>query len=91
MEKILFSSTIEEAVPRAIGVEISRSRSDLSYRVGARKEVILTSGAFGSPQLLLLSGIGPASDLQKNGIPVVKDLASVGRHLSDVSLCFWGV
>lgn len=51
--------------------------------VQARREVILSSGAFGSPQLLMLSGIGPAEDLQAQAIPVVHDLPGVGKNLQD--------
>ncbi|KAG2607670.1 hypothetical protein PVAP13_4NG269100 [Panicum virgatum] len=46
-------------------------------------EVILSAGALGSPQLLLLSGIGPASDLSYLGIPVSADLPDVGKHMFD--------
>lgn len=47
------------------------------------REVILAGGAFNSPQLLMLSGIGPAAELQKLGIPVVADRAGVGKNLQD--------
>ncbi|MDZ7870818.1 MAG: GMC family oxidoreductase N-terminal domain-containing protein [Rheinheimera sp.] len=49
----------------------------------ARREVIISAGAFGSPQLLQLSGIGPAGELQRLGIPVVCDLPGVGQNLQD--------
>ena len=48
-----------------------------------RKEVILSAGAVGSPQLLMLSGIGPAAHLQSMGIEVFADLAGVGQNLND--------
>jgi len=51
--------------------------------VRARREVIVSAGAFGSPQLLQLSGIGAAAELQKLGIPVVQDLPGVGKNLQD--------
>lgn len=51
--------------------------------VRARREVILSSGAFGSPQLLLLSGVGPAADLAALGLPVLRDLRGVGANLQD--------
>lgn len=46
-------------------------------------EVVLSAGAIGSPQLLLLSGIGPRADLERLGIPVVRDMPAVGARLSD--------
>jgi len=51
--------------------------------VRARREVILCGGAFNTPQLLMLSGIGPAADLLAHGIPVRADLPGVGRNLQD--------
>ncbi|HUN46777.1 MAG TPA: GMC oxidoreductase [Stellaceae bacterium] len=49
----------------------------------ASREVIVSGGAFNSPQLLMLSGIGPRRDLQRLGIPVVRDLPGVGQNLQD--------
>lgn len=49
----------------------------------ARREVILSAGAFGSPQLLLLSGIGPEEELRAHGIPVRHALPGVGQNLQD--------
>jgi choline dehydrogenase len=51
--------------------------------VRAREEVILCGGAFNTPQLLMLSGIGPAAHLREHGIPVRLDLPGVGRNLQD--------
>jgi choline dehydrogenase-like flavoprotein len=51
--------------------------------VRARREVILCGGAFNTPQLLMLSGIGPAAELRAHGIPVRVDLPGVGRNLQD--------
>ena len=48
-----------------------------------RKEVILSAGAFRSPQLLMISGIGPKATLQKRGIEVISDLPGVGQNLGD--------
>ena len=66
---------------RAIGVEIKRGGS--VTLVKARKEVILCGGAFNSPQLLQLSGIGPGGLLQAHGIPVLVDLPGVGENMQD--------
>lgn len=52
-------------------------------QAAASREVLLCAGAFGSPQLLLLSGIGPQEHLREHGIGVVQDLAGVGRNLQD--------
>jgi choline dehydrogenase len=49
----------------------------------ARKEVVLSAGAFQSPQLLMVSGIGPAATLRKFGIPVLLDRPGVGQNLTD--------
>ncbi|MGU3495999.1 GMC family oxidoreductase [Xanthobacteraceae bacterium A53D] len=49
----------------------------------ARREVILAAGALGSPQLLMLSGIGPGAHLQERGIDVVRDMPGVGSNLQD--------
>ncbi|MFC4273339.1 choline dehydrogenase [Sneathiella chungangensis] len=51
--------------------------------VRAAKEVILAGGAFASPQLLMLSGIGPAMELKKHGIEVLHELPGVGQNLQD--------
>jgi choline dehydrogenase-like flavoprotein len=51
--------------------------------VEARREVILSGGAYNSPQLLLLSGIGPADELRRHGIAVVHELPGVGKNLQD--------
>jgi choline dehydrogenase-like flavoprotein len=67
-----------------------RRARGLAYRQGgvlreikARREVVLSAGALGSPQLLMLSGIGPAEALQALGIPVLQALPGVGRNLQD--------
>ncbi len=65
---------------RAVGVEVARGGGVERIRAG---EVILAGGAINSPQLLMLSGVGPAADLAGLGIPVVADRPGVGRHLQD--------
>ena len=49
----------------------------------AKRDVILSGGAINSPQLLMLSGVGPADELKKHGIPVVHELIDAGKHLQD--------
>ena len=66
---------------RALGVEYLCRGQVLTAH--AAREVILSGGAFNSPQLLLLSGIGPADELQALGIQPVVDLPGVGRNLQD--------
>lgn len=66
---------------RAVGIEFVQN--GVKRLVQARQEIILSSGAFNSPQLLLLSGVGPTDDLLKLDIPVVHELPGVGRNLVD--------
>ena len=66
---------------RAEGVAYRRGGQD--FKVGARREVVLAGGAINSPQLLLLSGIGPGEALRALGIPVTADSPDVGAHLQD--------
>lgn len=65
---------------RATGVEVE---SEGETFIAEGEQVILSSGAINSPQLLLLSGVGPADHLRSLGIPVVFDLPGVGRNLRD--------
>ncbi|WP_228276902.1 choline dehydrogenase [Marinobacter sp. JSM 1782161] len=65
----------------AVGVEYVQDGK--TVRVAARKEVIVSSGAINSPQLLMLSGIGPEAELQKHGIKVKADRPGVGQNLQD--------
>ena len=67
---------------RAVGVEVAKGRGGGTERIEA-DEVILCGGAINSPQLLMLSGIGPADHLREHGIPVVADLPGVGDNLQD--------
>ncbi|KFM77710.1 Glucose dehydrogenase [acceptor], partial [Stegodyphus mimosarum] len=68
---------------RAVGVDTVNLYSGKSYRIRAKKEIILSAGVIGSPHLLLLSGIGPRKHLRDFGIPVISDLPGVGRNLRD--------
>lgn len=58
-------------------------RNGQTEQVSAHREVILSGGAYNSPKLLMLSGIGPAAHLREHGIDVVLDLPGVGRNLSE--------
>lgn len=75
VEKILIENG------RAVGVRIRQGRSTRTIR--ARRAVILSGGAFGTPQILMLSGIGPADHLKAHGIDVVVDRPAVGADLQD--------
>ncbi len=66
---------------KAIGVEYRTSRG--TVRAGCRGEVVVTGGVYGSPQLLLLSGIGPGEHLRDMGLPVLHELPAVGANLHD--------
>ncbi|MEA2775705.1 MAG: choline dehydrogenase [Acetobacteraceae bacterium] len=66
---------------RATGVEYQSKAGRQTSK--ARLEVIVSGGAYGSPQLLLLSGLGPAEHLQDMGIAVVRDMPAVGSNLHD--------
>ena len=79
--KILFNGTT------ATGVLVTTAGSygipDLNFTLTARKEVIVSAGVFQSPQLLMVSGIGPQATLQQHGIQVIKNLAGVGQNMWD--------
>ena len=67
---------------RAVGVEHSRGTAR------AAREVIVAAGAYGSPQLLMLSGVGPAEELREHQIEVLVDNPNVGRHLQEHPMAF---
>jgi len=75
VQKVLFEGD------RAVGVAFEQDGQRLQAR--AERDVVLSAGAIGSPQLLLLSGIGPADELRRIGIAPVHDLAGVGANLQD--------
>ncbi|KAM3512731.1 hypothetical protein MY11210_003605 [Beauveria gryllotalpidicola] len=88
--RVLYDRLDSNKQPCAIGVELMSKRGGERFEVHARREVILSGGAINTPQTLLLSGIGPAEELRKLGIPVVKDNAAVGRNMKD-HLCPTGI
>lgn len=66
---------------QAVGVDVGTAGS--ATRLFARREVLVCAGAIQSPQLLMLSGIGPADHLRLHGLPVVQHLPAVGAHYQD--------
>jgi choline dehydrogenase-like flavoprotein len=68
---------------RVVGVELVRGSSGTPETVRAEREVIVTSGAMGTPKLLMQSGIGAADHLRAVGVPVKHDLPGVGSNLQD--------
>ena len=76
-----YSEKIVVEGKRAVAVQFRQHGEVKTAR--ARREIIVCSGAINSPQLLLLSGIGPAAHLAQFGIPVVQDLPGVGQNLQD--------
>src|SRR5207248_11599055 len=74
VRRLLFDGT------RATGVEVERGGETF---VVSGNEIILSAGAIGSPHILLLSGVGPAEQLTRLGIPVVADLPGDGKNLRD--------
>ncbi len=80
MTEVLVTRLLFEGT-RIVGVEYMQHSQLHQARVN--KEVILSAGAFDSPKLLMLSGIGDAEHLQAMGIPVIVDLPGVGQNLQD--------
>ncbi|CAG7918653.1 unnamed protein product [Penicillium olsonii] len=72
---------------RATGVQVSTAGTfgtpSINFTLHARKEVILSAGAFQSPQLLMVSGIGPCDHLRSLDIPCLQDLPGVGQNMQD--------
>uniref|UniRef100_A0A147BDS6 Putative glucose dehydrogenase/choline dehydrogenase/mandelonitrile lyase gmc oxidoreductase family n=1 Tax=Ixodes ricinus TaxID=34613 RepID=A0A147BDS6_IXORI len=66
----------------AVGVEMATSEHQ-THLVTARRDVILSAGAIGSPHLLMLSGVGPKDELARLSIPVVSEVEWVGKNLQD--------
>lgn len=75
-KRILFNANKE-----ATGVEVDSA--GITYKIHASREVIVSAGAFQSPQLLMVSGIGPAETLDTFNIPVLSELPGVGQNMWD--------
>jgi len=82
--KIFSNSFVEKIIfdgKKAIGIEVKiKGKIEKVY---ANKEIILSGGAINSPQLLMVSGVGPADHLKEKGIKLIHDLRGVGRNLQD--------
>ena len=82
--KVLTSTVVQNVLfetgtkPRAVGVQTSEGQ-----KITARKEVIISAGTWRSPQVLMLSGIGPKQQLSELKIPVIRDLPAVGEGMFD--------
>jgi choline dehydrogenase len=74
-------SIVFDANKKATGVKVESLL--IHYTLQATKEVIVSAGAFQSPQLLMVSGVGPSNQLQQLNIPVVANLPGVGQNMQD--------
>ena len=75
------ATSVEIRNGRAVALHYRQDGQD--HRLEATREIVLSGGAYNTPQLLLLSGIGPADELREHGIAVAHDLPGVGRNLQD--------
>ncbi|KAI9843172.1 MAG: hypothetical protein M1838_002735, partial [Thelocarpon superellum] len=82
-EKINFSGKDNTATGVVVSSSSTSGPTGHTYTLSAKKEVILSAGAFQSPQLLMVSGIGPADTLKEYHIPVLQDLPGVGQNMWD--------
>ncbi|KAA1078614.1 hypothetical protein PGTUg99_014120 [Puccinia graminis f. sp. tritici] len=80
VKRIIFD---ESTPPRAQGIEFLNTLAGSSDQLFAKKEVILSAGTFQSPQLLMVSGIGPRDQLTANKIPIRVENPNVGRGMQD--------
>jgi choline dehydrogenase-like flavoprotein len=93
LTKTLVDKVLTEHGPdgrlKAIGVSVIDTHDGSNRReIFATKEVIVSGGAYCSPAILMRSGLGPATELQKHGIPLVKELPGVGQNLMDHVIVF---
>ncbi|KAM5541851.1 hypothetical protein V8D89_004580 [Ganoderma adspersum] len=69
--------------PVFLGVELAQSASGARVQIKATKEVILSAGSIGTPQILMMSGIGDPEELAAHGIATLVDAPDVGKHMQD--------
>ncbi len=92
-------TAVTNALVHKVVIDGNKRATGVQYQVGggavveahAKREVLVCAGAFNSPQILMLSGIGPAEHLKEMGIPVVQDAPGVGQNLQDhvtVPMCW---
>lgn len=79
VQRILFDSQSDDKIATGVRYLVNNHQ----YNIFAKKEVLLSAGAFNSPQVLMLSGIGPKDELAKHNIPLVHELLGVGQNLQD--------
>ncbi|KAJ7750809.1 aryl-alcohol oxidase-like protein [Mycena metata] len=82
VSRVLQTGT-KDGLPVFLGVEITQSRNSHTLKLTARTEVILAAGAIGTPQILMLSGIGGKSELSRIGVKPLVDLPDVGKNMHD--------
>ncbi|WP_314508298.1 GMC family oxidoreductase N-terminal domain-containing protein [uncultured Microbacterium sp.] len=81
VRRVTFAPSTPSGLPRATGVYVQIG--GVTRQASARREVILAGGAVNTPQVLMLSGIGPAAQLAEHGIPLIVDSPDVGSNLQD--------
>ena len=82
---VLVNRVLFDSNKKCIGVEFydMAIKTNVTYQVYVNKDVILSSGSISTPQILMLSGVGPSADLTALGIPVISDLPGVGSNFQD--------
>ena len=82
---VLVNRALFDSNKKCIGVEFydMAITSNVTYQVNVNKDVILSAGSIGTPQILMLSGVGPSAELTALGITVISDLPGVGSNLQD--------
>jgi choline dehydrogenase len=82
-QKILFDRDNKRARGVQVSTEGTFGTQSVNFTLHARNQVILSAGAFQSPQLLMVSGIGPCDHLRSFDIPCIKNLPGVGQNMQD--------